>query len=357
MKFTQKAIDGHWHLYTWYDKNGVDFYTTIDKYLVDHNLAGINICSIPCHRDSGPMQNVLAALYKLHNPNAYAYGAFVYTDKPAVFPQPEGFDMLTQYEDLKAIGFDGIKMLETKPAEQKEYQVRVDDEAYEEFFSACERDETHMVWHVADPDTFWDIERIPPEFIDYGWYYGDGTYLSYEEMHETAYKVLERHPKLKVTFAHFFFLSGHPEKLAELFGKYENMGIDITPGTEMYADFRVKREFYREFFTKYADRIFFGTDLSVDQRGNTPFFNGLLDAVYSFVSTDEEVHVGGETAHGLGLPKDVQEKILLKNFQRVAGEQPKPVQTEALKRYVEKYRPYFKDKEALALVDAALKEM
>jgi len=113
------------------------------------------------------MQNILAALYKLHNPNAYAYGGFVYTDKPAVFPQPEGFDMLTQYEDLKAIGFDGIKMLETKPAEQKEYQVRVDDEAYEEFFSACERDETHMVWHVADPDTFWDIERIPPEFIDY----------------------------------------------------------------------------------------------------------------------------------------------------------------------------------------------
>ena len=67
--------------------------------------------------------------------------------------------------------------------------------------------------------------------------------------------------------------------------------------------------------------------------------------------------MGSETARGLDLPKAAQEKILFKNFQRVAGEQPKPVQVEALKRYVEKYRPYFKDEEALALVDAALKEM
>ncbi|MBR3961489.1 MAG: hypothetical protein IKK13_04695, partial [Clostridia bacterium] len=151
MIMNRKVVDSHWHSYPWADENGKDFYTVIDEYQKRLGLAGLNICSIPVYHDLGPAQNVLPLLYKLHNPTAYAYGGLVYTDKPVKFPQPEGFDMLTQYNELMEMGFDGIKMLETKPAEQKEYQVRINDPYFKDFFAAVEKDGTHMIWHVADP--------------------------------------------------------------------------------------------------------------------------------------------------------------------------------------------------------------
>ncbi len=356
MNSKRKVIDSHWHLYPWFDEHGEDFYTVIDRYQKNLGLDALNLCSIPVNHDYGPAQNVLAALYKLHNPTAYAYGGLVYTDKPVNFPQPEGFDMLTQYNELMEIGFDGIKMLETKPAEQKEYQVRINDPYFEEFFAACEKNGTHMIWHVADPDTFWDINKIPQRFIERGWFYGDGTYMSLEEMYGQVYDILERHPKLKVTFAHFFFLSEHPEKLEELFAKYENACIDIVPGGEMYAAFRENYEFYKGFFEKYSDRIFFGTDASFTENDLYDHYTNIVTQVYNFMATDKDIEIYGEKCPAIQLSDEATDNILYKNFERVAGSTPKAVNKAAIKKYVEKYKPYFTDKKLLKIIEDAVKE-
>jgi len=359
MKFERKVIDAHWHLFDWYDENGRDFYTVLDGYQTRHGMAGVNICATPCFHDAGPAQNVLAALYKLHNPNAYAYGGMVYTAKPFLFPQPEGFDFRAQYDELMEIGFDGIKLLETKPEEQKEYGFQISDAKFEPLFDACEKNGTHLVWHVADPETFWDIDRIPKRFVEQGWFYGDGTYIYPDQLYGQVENVLSRHPKLKVTFAHFFFRSEHPELLEDLFAKYENVGVDITPGAEMYADFREKRTYYRDFFTKYADRILFGTDTEFERGAAADYeayFDSLQDAVYTFAATDRDTFVIVEDVKGLDLPETAKDKILYQNFMRMAGERPKSVDVEALKRYVEKYKPYFADKELLARIEQELQE-
>lgn len=356
MKFDKKVIDSHWHLYPWADEHGEDFYTVIDRYQKELGLDALNLCSIPIYHNLGPAQNVLLALYKLHNPTAYAYGGLVYTDKPVKFPQPEGFDMLTQYNELMEIGFDGIKMLETKPAEQKEYQVKIKDPYFEEFFAACEKNGTHMIWHVADPDTFWDVNKIPERFIARGWFYGDGTYMSLEEMYGQVYEVLERHPKLKATFAHFFFLSEHPEKLEELFEKYENVSIDITPGGEMYAAFRENYEFYRGFFEKYSDRILFGTDASFTENDLYSHYTNIVTQVYNFLATNKGIEIYGETCPSMKLSEEATNNILYKNFERVSGITPKPINKTALKKYVEKYKSYFTDKKLLELIENAVKD-
>ena len=357
MKFERKVKDAHWHLFDWYDRDGRDFYTVLDGFQTRHGMAGVNICAIPCYHDYGPAQNVLAALYKLHNPNAYAYGGMSYTAKPACFPQPEGFDLLTQYEELMAMGFDGIKLLETKPEEQKAYGFQISDANFEPLFAACEKNGTHLIWHVADPETFWDKDRIPVRFLEKGWFYGDGTYMPLDQLYGQVEAVLARHPKLKVNFAHFFFRSEHPELLEALFAKYENVGVDITPGAEMYADFRKERDFYRDFFTKYADRILFGTDTEFETYGEPDaYFDTLQDAVYSFAASDRDTFVIVEDVKGLDLPETVKDKILYQNFERLAGKTPKPVDVEALKRYVKKYAPYFTDKKLLARIEQELQE-
>lgn len=331
------VIDCHWHLYIYKDEQGRDFRTVMDEFQKDNGLTAVNICAIPVYGGLGPAQNILAALYKLHNPAAYAYAGLVYPECPFRVPMPEGMDPLSQYRELMALGFDGIKMLETKPTEQKLYGMRIDDSYFDGLFAAAEQDGTHMIWHVADPDTFWDIDRIPKCFLERGWYYGDGTYLSYEQTYQQVFNVLDKHPNLPVTFAHFFFYADKPEQLKAVFEKYPGTSVDITPGSEMYGAFLENREFYRDFFTKYADRILYGTDTSVKGDDMTRFAQR-GQAVRSFLTSDQELQVLQVKTRGIDLPEEVREKILHGNFQKRAGETPRSVDKKALKAYVEKYQ-------------------
>ena len=349
----QTVIDSHWHVYPFWDAAGTDIHSVMERYRKENGMQAFNLCSVPIHGERGPVQNILAAVCKLHNPKAYAYGGIVYPQRPFEKPMPQGMDPLSQYRELMELGFDGIKMLETKPFEQKEYGIRIDDPYFEEFFAACEENATHMIWHVADPGTFWDLKKIPKRFLDRGWYYGDGTYMSYEQMYAQVYHVLDKHPALRVTFAHFFFLSGQRQKLEALFAKYPGAAIDITPGSEMYADFRADREGYRDFFIRYADRIFYGTDTSFTGLDMERFAQR-AQAVKNFLTTDGEVTVISETCRGLALPKEAADKILYQNFLSVAGAAPKPVNRDALRAYVEKYRYLITDGRVLSHIDSVL---
>lgn len=344
------VIDSHWHLYIFEDEQGRDFRTVMDEFQKENGLASVNICAIPVYGGLGPAQNILAALYKLHNPTAYAYAGLVYPQQPYRCPMPAGMDPLTQYRELMALGFDGIKMLETKPTEQKLYGMRIDDSYFDPFFAAAEADGTHMIWHVADPDSFWDLSRIPQTFLDRGWYYGDGTYLSYEDTYRQVFNVLDRHPKLPVTFAHFFFYSQKPEQLAQVFAKYPGTSVDVTPGSEMYAAFLENREFYRDFFTRYANRILYGTDTAVKGDDMTRFAQR-GQAVRDFLTTDKDVTVIRVDTRGLALPEEAQRKILGDNFRRLAGPVPKAVDIKALKAYIAKYRHLIDDAAMLAFLD------
>lgn len=345
MKFEKTVVDGHFHLYNVYDAYGKDFLSAVDEMQSKHNLKAINIASIPTHQRYGVDQNIICALYKLHNKTAYAYGGIAYPEPPVEFPLPDGMDSLTQYKELMEIGFDGIKFLESKPAEQKEYGVCINHPFYNDIFEKCANNNTPILWHVADPDTFWDIKRIPPRFIERGWFYGDGTYLSLEETYGQVFEILDRHPELKVTFAHFFFYSDYPDKLEKLFQKYPNVCIDLAPGSEMFKSFNDNRDFYIEFFTKYADRIIYGTDASFMENTNDDYerYQGITDSVYKFLTTDEVITIYGVSAKGLKLPDEVTSKILNENFIKRTGDKPKEINKSALKKYIQKYYDYIKD--------------
>ena len=129
---------------------------------------------------------------------------------------------------------------------QQRSVASVDHATYEPLFAQMEQDRTHITWHVADPAEFWRGAT------GRRWNYSDGTYPSYEDMMDQTYNVLDRHPHLIATFAHVMFLSEQPALLEELFAKYPNMAIDVTPGVEMYQSFNERYDFYRAFFEKYA---------------------------------------------------------------------------------------------------------
>ena len=59
--------------------------------------------------------------------------------------------------------------------------------------------------------------------------------------------MLDKFPKLKITFAHFFFLSDNPDEAVRIMEKYPNALFDLTPGGEMFVNFSKDPEYWHDF--------------------------------------------------------------------------------------------------------------
>jgi len=249
---------------------------------------------------------------------------------------------------LQLMGCDGIKMIEGKPEMRKILPIPpFDSEVYAPYWVAVAEMGTPLVFHVNDPEEFWDAEKAPDWAHERGWFYGDGTYINNEEQYREVLNVLDRHPDLKVIFAHFFFLSGQLERLGGYFDKYPNMHVDLTPGIEMYHNFSADPQKARDFFIKYQDRIVYGTDIGARALLATPE-EGIdleesrtrVNLVRSFLEKEGEFKLdnGGGFLfgdmeipfQGINLPDDVLEKIYYKNFESLAGESPRPLNYAAI---------------------------
>jgi hypothetical protein len=309
-------------------------------HIMDDNQVGkFNIVCTPYRTRLSLVPDAL--FVKAHAPQrVYVFGGL---DISALFMAPETCgELFSAYVDqLLEMGCDGIKMIEGKPDMRKMLPVPpFDSSAYEPYWAKMEEKVAPLIFHVNDPEEFWNAEKVPDWARSQGWFYGDGTYINNEVQYAEVLHVLERHPSLKVIFAHFYFLSNQLPRLAGLLDRFPNMHVDLTPGIEMYYNLSRQPEAARDFFLKYQERIIFGTDigakalLSTPRMGIEPGESGLrIRVVRSFLENKGEysLDVGdgflfGRFAgpyHGLDLPTEVLRKIYARNFERLAGSQPK----------------------------------
>ncbi len=343
MKFDRPVIDGHMHLYKFFDDNGTSIFKLFDNIQENTGLNGMSIACLTDKLYGSVTQNIMGAFYKLQNPTVYAKAGIVYPNFPVCPPLPAGMESDTQYKELAEIGFDGFKIL-YKPDCRKATKLPINDGYYEPFFALAEKDGAHFTWHVADPDFFWKVER------NSSWCYTDGTYPTFREIFEQVFDVMEKHPKLNVSFAHFLFMSEHTDVLEYIFDRYENVSIDVTPGTEMYVNFSKKRDFYRDFLEKHADRILFGTDAELP---DNPESEKLIRSVYDALTTDKTVDIWGAEVTGLKLSDEACDKILYRNYMRVSGSAPKKVCVPALLKYIDKYEHLIDDSDKKTVMEYA----
>lgn len=345
----RRTVDSHYHIYDWYNDEFGDFFGATEKYIEVGNFHSININAITSG-EGDITANFKAALYKLRHPEVYIHGGLVYDNLPVTSNNTAG--ITAQYRELMQIGFDGIKLLETKPSQQKIIGCQIDTDCYDDLFELAEKDGTHFVWHVADPPYFWDPEKAPKSAIESGWFYGDGTFPSYEDLYHQVFRVLERHPMLNITFAHFMFLSAHPEHIEEIFKKYPNVNFDITPASEIYEDFVEMYSDYRNFFSKYSERIEYGTDCSDQRKLCDKLYNASI--IYDFLTTDKLDEIWGFPLRGFKLDEMALDNILCNNFLRRVGEKSRPINTVALKEYFEKYRHLIEDRDIVQKIENEL---
>lgn len=237
-------------------------------------------------------------------------------------------EMPKYIERMINLGFDGIKMIEGKPTTRKELPIpNFDDPSFDATFAYIEKNKISVTWHVNDPEEFWSEELVPDWARRSGWFYADGTYVNNMDQYRQVENVLKKHPNIYITFAHFYFLSNDLDELSRLFDTYPNISVDITPGVELFTNMSKNIENAKAFFNKYADRILYGTDISIEI--NEPNGLNIEDAktrkklCHDFLSKDETTIkgdpkglLGSEDIHlnCLNLPKEKVELIEYKNF-------------------------------------------
>ena len=255
---------------------------------------------------------------------------------------PKNIDMKEQLINLLAAGFDGVKMI-CKPNGRRLWNVPINDVIFDDFYAYLEEYQIPVLFHVGDPDFFWDINLAPDWCKDAGWYYGDDKNMpDLKGLHAEVENVLERFPRLRMIFAHFFFMSDNLEHAADFMERFPEIRFDLTPGSDMYDNFTKYPEKSREFFIKYQDRLIFGTD-NVSDNG-TQKEKSLFECVEKvqkmrqFFETTDELTYWGLTWRGLGLPKEICRKIYADNFHKVLSHKPpKKVDVKAAYALCEQY--------------------
>lgn len=328
MKTNIRLIDDHIHIK---DESGLcllDLIEAMKEICRESDMRAFTILSIPSWDEEHILQNPLSILLKaVYSDKTYFFGGLDYYLYPN---KPQGCNFDKQLIKLIDIGADGLKLIETKPTVRKNIgNIPYTDSSYNRLFEILEEKQMPILWHVGDPETFWDPEKAPSWAYTNGWFYGDSTFPLKDDLYSETESILKRYPKLSITFAHMFFLSADLERADNFLDTYKNVRFDLTPGSEMYGNFALRRDDWRNFFIKHQDQILFGTDGGWSTGEGIKVKIGHAKSTASnvrrFLETADDFEMCGFKVKGVDLPNDVLNKILCYNFIRVVGEKPKPL--------------------------------
>lgn len=313
------------------------------------NLSHAKKGNLVAQIDSNKASDTIDCLYAkyLSKNRLYTYGSLDAT--LYLKDNNMGNNLIKHIEEIMACGCDGIKMLEGKPDQRKQFKIpSFDNEEWDKVFSYLEQKEINIIWHVNDPEEFWDINKIPTWAKASGWYY-DETFINNEKQYQEVYNVLDKHPLLHITFAHFFFMSNQLDRLDTLLTEYPNVCIDITPGVELFENLSNNIEEAKTFFTKYQDRIIYGTDISrcyydnnyneniIDTYNRSKLCFDFLTKSQVNIQLNKHSLLGNHTLrlNGLMLDKTIVNKILYQNFLN-RNKNIKPINTNNLINEIDK---------------------
>jgi len=219
--------------------------------------------------------------------------------------------------------------------------IRVDEPGLDPVWERAARLGLPVAIHIGDPKAFWlrpderneriDELRVHPEWSNYG-----QPVPSWQQLFDAFERLVARHPRTTFIGVHFGNDPEDPTRVARLLDKHANLLIDTAARVPEIG--RQPADKMQALFTKYQDRVLFGTDLGVGEEasdlmlgstGATPpdqadtqrFFESTFRY---FETTDRQFEhptpiQGRWRIDGVGLPRPVLEKIYWRNAARVLG--------------------------------------
>lgn len=198
--------------------------------------------------------------------------------------------------------------------------VKVDDPRFDPVWQTCARLAIPVAIHTGDPEAFFDPvdernERWEELQQHPQWSFHDAKWPRLPELLAARDRVFARHPKTTFVALH---VGGWPENLdyvSDLLRDCPNVYVDIG-GREAELGRQPLRA--ETFFTQFADRILFGSDVT-PAAWNEAGVRVYESYARTLETADEHYDYFGAPAQGrwrisgLGLPDDVLQKVYSKN--------------------------------------------
>jgi predicted TIM-barrel fold metal-dependent hydrolase len=213
----------------------------------------------------------------------------------------------------------------TKDASGK--YIQIDDPRLQPIWDFLKSKDIPVMAHIGEPEQAW--RELDPTSPHYGYYKNNPQYHAYNFPEIPSYETIiaardhwiEKNPDLKILCAHLGSMSHNVDMVAERLDKYPNMYVETAARFGDLA--RQDSEKVNRFFGQYQDRIMFGSDFGNDvpQDQLTPSQldreRAELDADYAllwkYLSSTDSVEVRGQKNRGIGLSKEVLEKVYYNN--------------------------------------------
>jgi hypothetical protein len=245
-------------------------------------------------------------------------------------------------KQLGALGLKIPKSLGLGVVDAAGKLLAVDDPRLDPLFDTAGALELPVLIHVGDPQAFFrrptpDNERYQELLAHPGWsFYGTTEYgepwPSWRIILEAFERRVARHPGTRFIGAHFGNAAEEPDRVARMLDRYPNYYIDTAARVPEFG--RHPAQQMRQLFIRHQDRVLFGSDLAVNQRGVVLGSSGrsldsVRDAPRFFAAHWQyfETHgrglthptpiQGAWTVDGIGLPRDVLEKLYWRNADKL----------------------------------------
>ncbi|MEW6750572.1 MAG: amidohydrolase family protein [Candidatus Latescibacterota bacterium] len=272
----------------------------------------------------GPLQDTLQALRQAH-PGRF-YVLYVLSWKEAVARGGDfGRALAAQLQRGVEDGADGLKIHKSLGLGIRDGSGQLilpDDPRLDPLFARCGELRVPCLIHVADPRAFFrpkdrhnerweELSRHPD------WHFHGGDYPAFEELMESQERLVARHPHTVFQSAHVASCSEDLGYVSGLLRRYPNLYIDISA---RIAELGRQPYTARRFFLEHADRILYGTDVTLTatwQRIHMRFLE-TWDEHFAY-SPGEVPGQGRWRICGIGLPGDVLEKVYRGNALRLWG--------------------------------------
>jgi predicted TIM-barrel fold metal-dependent hydrolase len=196
-----------------------------------------------------------------------------------------------------------------------------DDPALEPIYRDIADHHKTLVMHIADPDTAWLPSNTPATDASYyrehpEWHmYEIAGSPSKDQILKARDHVVAANPKLKVVGAHLGSMEADFSRIGATLDRYPNFAVDLT--ARMPYIMRLPRAEAIAFFTRYQDRLIYGTDDTYYPEEDLEKFLHGAENTYArdwrFLATDGTISFHGVEARGLQLPESILKKIYHQN--------------------------------------------
>ncbi len=192
----------------------------------------------------------------------------------------------------------------------REKRLFVDDPRLDLYWKKCAELKMAVNIHIADHPSAWqppdERQERTPNFQQFNQYGHDVP--THAELIARFRKMIDRHPLTTFVAVHFANLGHDLAQLSKLLDAHKNLDVDLSARA---YEFGRQPLTARAFFSKYKDRILYGSDQSVSVE--------MWRSWWRVMETRDEYIKGpaGWRLYGLGLPDDVLRAIYRDNARRL----------------------------------------